>query len=110
MIWHDLLPAAVFLVSIISSLLSGMAGGGGGFILTPFYILIGLTPQQAVATGKFGSFGLSLGAAAAFKKRMLDDKRFSLFIIGLSAVMGLAAALLLRQVDNTALQRLMGAF
>lgn len=108
--WHDLLPVAVFLVSILSSWLSGMAGGGGSFILTPFYILIGLTPQQAVATGKFGSFGLTTGAIIAFRKKLLEDKRFSIFIVGLSLAMGLLAAFLIQQVDNKSLQVLMGVF
>ncbi len=108
--WHDLLPVAVFFVTFIASILSGMAGGGGSFIITPFYILIGLTPQQSIATGKFASFGLSAGAVAAFKKRMLEDRRFSIFIIILAAAMGFLASLLLRKVDNASLQRLMGIF
>lgn len=101
-------PLAVFVASIISSALSGMAGGGG-FILTPFFIWLGLTPQQAVVTGKFGAFGLYAGAIGAFRKRMLDDKKFSIFIISLSLVTGLTAALILKNVDSKPLQILMGA-
>jgi uncharacterized membrane protein YfcA len=104
--WLQLL--AVFVVGSISSVFSGMAGGGGGFILTPFYIWLGLTPQQTVATGKFGSFGMTAGAVVAFKKRMLEDRRFSLFLIILSAAVGLLAAQLLQNVDNSWLQRSMG--
>lgn len=70
--------------------------------------MIGLTPQQAIATGKFASFGLSAGAIAAFKRRMLEDKRLSIFIIVLATVSGLAASFLLRSIDNESLQRLMG--
>lgn len=108
MSWHDLLPLAVFLVSFLATTFSGMAGGGGGFILTPFYILIGLTPQQTVATLKFSSFGLSAGAIGAFKEKIFDDKEFSLFIMGLSAVVGLAASFLVVNINNKTLQLLMG--
>jgi uncharacterized membrane protein YfcA len=109
MSWHDLQPVVVFFVCIISSTLSGMAGGGGGFIITPFFIWLGLTPQQAVVTGKFGAFGLYAGAVSAFRKRMLDDKKFSLFIITLSLVTGITAALILKNIDSKPLQILMGA-
>jgi uncharacterized membrane protein YfcA len=110
MTWHDLLPVAVFLVTFVASVLSGMAGGGGGYIITPFYILIGLTPQQTVATGKFARFGLTAGAVFAFKKRMLDNKRLSIFIIILAALIGLITSIVLRKINNTSLQLLMGIF
>jgi uncharacterized membrane protein YfcA len=108
MSWHDLLPVAVFLVTFVASVMSGMTGGGGGFIVTPFYIWIGLTPQQTVATLKFGGFGLSVGAISAFKEKMLDDKKFSLFVMALSGSVGLAATFLIINIDNKTLQRLMG--
>jgi len=106
--WDDLLPLAVFFVALIASIMSGMTGGGGSFILTPFYILIGLTPQQAVATGKFGGFGMSLGAVAAFRERMLQNKRLSLFVMVLAAIIGVIASLLLQEINNSILQLLIG--
>lgn len=108
MSWHDLLPGAVFLVTFVSSTFSGMAGGGGGFIINPFLILIGLTPQQTIATSKFGSFGLIGGSVLAFRERMLENKKLSIFVIVLAASIGLAASFLLKKVDNQSLQRLMG--
>jgi uncharacterized membrane protein YfcA len=108
MTWHDLLPVAVFFVTFLASLLSGMAGGGGSFIIAPFYILIGLTPQQSVATGKFASLGLNAGAIAAFKERMLENKRNSIILIISATVIGLVASLFLQHVNNAGLQLLMG--
>lgn len=108
MTWHNGLPVVVFIVGAIASALSGMAGGGGGFIITPFLILIGLTPQQAIATGKFGSFGLSAGAVAAFRSKFFGNKRLSLFVIALSCLCGLVASLTLRAINNSSLQLVMG--
>jgi uncharacterized membrane protein YfcA len=108
MTWHDLLPLAVFFVTFAASLLSGMAGGGGGFIITPFYIAIGLTPQQAIATGKFASFGLGAGAVAAFRERLLAKKGFTIFIIIIAALTGVASSFLIRSIKNEHLQLLMG--
>lgn len=88
--------------------MSGMAGGGGSFLIMPFYILIGLTPQQAVATGKFGGFGLSIGAIAAFKRQMLDHKNLSLLAMGLALVAAVAGSILLPKVNNHHLQFFMG--
>lgn len=105
---HNLIPLLVFFVTMIASVLSGMAGGGGGFIITPFYILIGLTPQQTIATGKFGSFGLSTGAIAAFREKILDNKKFSIFVMILATICGAGASLLLRSIDNQSLQFAMG--
>ena len=46
-------------VSLLMSILSGIGGGGGGFIMTPLAIFLGLTPQQAIASGKIGGLGES---------------------------------------------------
>ena len=32
----DILYLATFLVALISSILSGIAGGGGGFVMSPY--------------------------------------------------------------------------
>jgi uncharacterized membrane protein YfcA len=75
-------------VTFLASVLSGMSGGGGSIILTPFYIFIGLTPQQAVATNKFGSFGVNAGSIWAFKARFLEHKKLSLVVIMIAVVPG----------------------
>jgi uncharacterized membrane protein YfcA len=106
--WHHFLPGAVFLVTFAASLLSGIAGGGGGFIITPFYIAIGLTPQQAIATSKFSAFGLGAGAVAAFRERMWSNKKFSLLIMAISTAVGLISAKLITHIKNENLQLLMG--
>lgn len=108
MSWHDLLPLAVFAVTFLASLFSGMAGGGGGFIINPFLILIGLTPQQTVATSKFGSFGLIGGAVTAFKGKMFENKRLSALIISVAVLMGIIAGMFVQKIDNQSLQMLMG--
>ena len=64
-----------FIVSFVASVISGFGGGGGGFIMTPYYIWIGLTPQQAVATGKLGGVGVAAGALTAFKGHGLVNKK-----------------------------------
>jgi uncharacterized protein len=108
MTWHELLPFVVFAVTFIASLLSGMVGGGGGFIITPFYIAIGLTPQQSIATGKLGALGLDAGALVAFRGKIKANKRFTFYLIIASVLVGLVSSYFIRNIKNENLQLIMG--
>lgn len=102
------LIALTFVVSFVTSILSGFAGGGGGFLLTPYYIFIGLTPQQAIATGKFGGVGVALGALSAFRGRHLVDKRYVWPLMIITILCALLAAWLLPNLDGELLQQVIG--
>jgi uncharacterized membrane protein YfcA len=108
MVWHDWLPYLVFAVTFITSIFSGMAGGGGGFIITPFLIAIGLTPQQSIATGKLGALGLDSGAIIAFRNRKINHKNLMLILISLSIIVGALSAKAIRNIGNQNLQFIMG--
>lgn len=108
MTWHEWLPYVIFAVTFIASILSGMVGGGGGFIITPFLIAIGLTPQHAIATGKLGALGLDAGSIAAFRGKVVANKRFTLFLIFISILVGIASSYFIRHLQNQNLQLIMG--
>lgn len=63
----DFLPFVTFFVALISSILSGLAGGGGGYIVAPYWLIIGMTPAQGATTGAFMALGMSGSSLAAFK-------------------------------------------
>lgn len=63
----DILYIATFMIAFFSSILSGMAGGGGGFVMAPYWIITGMTPAQGAATGAFMASGMSISSAAAFR-------------------------------------------
>lgn len=63
----DILYIATFLIAIFSSILSGMAGGGGGFVMAPYWLITGMTPAQGASTGAFMAIGMSISSAAAFR-------------------------------------------
>jgi len=46
----------------------GAIAGGGGLISVPFLLFIGIPPQIALATSKFGGLGMCFGAAFKFIK------------------------------------------
>jgi|GEM_PF-419679 len=84
-----LIPLAIFLVGIVSGFFGAIAGGGG-LISIPFLLFLGIPPQVALATNKFGGLGLSIGAIYKFFK----EKRIVwIYAIGLSAA-GILASLI----------------
>jgi len=44
------------------AVLSGIAGAGGGFVMIPLGIMLGMTPAQAVSTGKFSGVSIAVGS------------------------------------------------
>ena len=55
------------LVSAGASVISGIAGGGSGFIIAPFFILMGLHPALATATAKMNEVGVNISSVMAMR-------------------------------------------
>jgi uncharacterized protein len=108
MTWHELLPFVVFVVTFGASILSGMTSGGGGYIITPVFIAIGLTPQQSIATIKLWALGMDSGSIAAFRKRSTKRKSLALFMLIASLGVGVVSAIAIRHIGNQHLQLTMG--
>lgn len=83
------------LVNLIAATLSGAAGGGGGLVSVPFMVTLGLSPANAIATAKFGGFGISAGSSLRFFKEKITDRRTVIIFSVLSAIGALAGSLLL---------------
>ena len=97
----ELIYLFTFLLACVSSFVSGMAGGGGGYIMAPYWLFAGMTPAQGAATGAFMAIGMSASSLAAFRKGDYMPKRGRLTII-LSLFTALAAligALILTRID-----------
>jgi uncharacterized membrane protein YfcA len=109
MLFHDLMPWIVFAVTLIASILTGITSGGGGYIVTPFMIAIGLTPQQSIATVKLWALGIDGGSIAAYRGRPVKHKSIQLFLIISGAVVGIISAIAIRRIGNDNLQVIMGS-
>jgi uncharacterized membrane protein YfcA len=55
--------------ALVASILSGIAGAGGGFIMTPLLIFLGFTPAQAVSTGKINGLAVTLGSLTGMRSQ-----------------------------------------
>lgn len=101
--------ATVFIVALFASILSGMAGGGGGLIVVPFYIAFGLNPQQAIATAKFNVFGFSFGGIAAFKKKSFARPKLLGYLMVLALVISLIVPFIFSSLSGNFFQVAIGA-
>jgi len=69
-----------FLVGAGASVISGLIGAGGGAVRVPYLLFLGLPPQIAIGTGKFGAFGVTIGSIAKFKNTGYIRREFVLII------------------------------
>jgi len=99
---------AVFIVVFLSGIFSGMSGGGGGMIIVPFLIAVGLTPQQAIATTKFCGIGFSFGGIAAFKERSFKRPVLLAYLSLLAIAISLIVPALFKTLSGHVFQILIG--
>lgn len=93
-----------FVVGIAASVLSGIAGAGGGLFVAPYLILIGLPPQIGVATAKYGSVGTTIGTAHRFSKTDYIRWRFVLPYIAISIPAAWIGSRILLTIPDTYIQ------
>lgn len=83
------------------SVLSGLSGGGAGFILTPLAIALGLTPAQAISSGKFNGLATTFGSLGSLRaKRGSIRARNIAAIMALAFVVGLVVPHIIRIFDS----------
>ncbi len=92
---------ATFLVALISSIFSGLAGGGGGFIMSPYWLLAGLSPAQGANVGAFTALGMGASSLVAFRKTGYLPKgvRLTVLLAVVTIAASIVGALVLPKID-----------
>ncbi len=73
----------IFLLSLTVGVLSGLFGVGGGFLMTPFLIFLGVPPAYAVPNEANNILGTSIsGSTTHYLKGTLDYKMGFMIVIG----------------------------
>jgi len=99
----------IYLVAtFITAFLSGIAGGGAGFINTPLLIFLGLSPAQAVATGKITGLSTSIASLTGMRKVLRSSKAERVTIISIAFVIGLLAPLVIKNLNAGIYKHLLG--
>ena len=76
-------PIEILLLSAIVGVLSGLCGVGGGFLMTPFLIFLGVPPAYAVANEANNILATSVsGSTTHYLKNTLDYKLGLMIVIG----------------------------
>ena len=74
---------AILSLSVIVGVLSGLFGVGGGFLMTPFLIFLGVPPAYAVANEANNILATSVsGSTTHYLKNTLDYKMGLMIVIG----------------------------
>lgn len=97
-----------FAIGLVTSIFSGIGGGGGGFIMTPYFLLIGLPPANALATMKLGGLGVAFGALTAFRGKGLVHKGLVYKFMAITGVCALVSAFLIPKIDPGLFQKAIG--
>ena len=73
----------IFVLSLVVGVLSGLFGVGGGFLMTPFLIFLGIPPSYAVANEANNILGTSVsGSTTHYLKGTLDYKMGFMIVVG----------------------------
>ena len=73
----------IFTLSLVVGVLSGLFGVGGGFLMTPFLIFLGIPPSYAVANEANNILGTSVsGSTTHYLKGTLDYKMGLMIVVG----------------------------
>lgn len=92
---------ATFLVALVSSIFSGLAGGGGGFIMSPYWLIAGLSPAQGANVGSFTAIGMGVSSLVAFRKskHLPKDTKLVVFLSIVTVLASFIGALVLPKID-----------
>lgn len=98
----------VFAAALGIGVISGISGGGGGMLMIPLYIFLGLSAPQAVATGKLNGLGSSLGGVSAFRKSGYIRRDILRIMLPIAIIIGVVTPYILVSIDSVFLQRFIG--
>lgn len=100
------LPLLTFLVGFFVSILSSIAGGGGGLLVSPYLLLIGLPPQVVAGTPKLAGVGLALGSLKKFSKASLFNAQIIRVVLPISVLSGVLGPIIIMRTPSDVVQNI----
>ncbi|MDD5171895.1 MAG: sulfite exporter TauE/SafE family protein [Candidatus ainarchaeum sp.] len=102
--------ALLILISLAIGFFAAILGIGGGVILTPALILLGMETHIAISVSLGGVVLTSLVSSLEYLRQRLVDLKLALIMIAVSAPGALAGAYLSIETPGTVLEKMMGLF
>lgn len=97
-LWQFIILAVA---AVVMSVFSGIAGGGGGFIMTPLLIFLGLSPAQAVSTGKITGLTVTIGALGGMRSIHGRLSKWRIIpVMVLAFLVGLVVPFVIKSLDS----------
>ena len=105
----DFIYIATFFAAFVSMFLSGIAGGGGGFLTAPYWLIAGMTPAQGATTGGFMAIGMGASSLAAFRKtdHFPRNKKLSIALTAITVVASIIGALTLTHIETSSFKTIL---
>ncbi len=105
----ELIYLATFFVAFISSILSGVAGGGGGYLMAPYWLIAGMTPAQGATTGGFMAIGMGASSLAAFRKtdHFPRNKKLITALIFTTVIVSVIGAIALTHIETNSFKTIL---
>lgn len=97
----------IFAVGLVAGFL-GATVGGGGMVAVPALLLLGFSPQSAVAINKVGDIGAFLSAATQYWKSKKIDWKMAIPLAIVTIIGSLTGALIMVRLETEFLQVLIG--
>ncbi len=96
----------IFVVTFVVRIMTVMFGGGG-MVLIPLLIFMGLTPSQAIATNRFGAQAMQITLIKFHQHKQVKWK-IAAYFIAPSLIGGIIGAMGVVYVDQELFRRLLG--
>ncbi len=95
-------------VNFIMSIFSSMAGGGAGFVTMPVMLALGLSPAQAVATGKLTGLAATGGSLHGMRSIKPSSRSRLIAIMLLALVIGLVSPYFITKLNSDVYKTVLG--
>ena len=97
------------LAGFVMAILSGIVGAGGGFVMTPLGIFLGLSPAQSVSTGKLSGLSVTIGSLFGMKSiHGRVSKARVIPVMVLAFIVGLLVPFVIKTMDSEVYQVTLG--
>ncbi len=98
----------LFVISLVTNVLSALAGGGAGLLQLPALLFLGLPFSVALATHKVASVFLGIGATARYLKKSTLNLKFVVLILAFGLPGVVLGANVILSIDDRIAQLSLG--